>query len=103
MAAFTNLDRSARVVVAGAGGFIGGALVGHLIQHGFTDVRAVDIKPLLFGIAHFRRPKSFKPTSPRKQNCLTALRGSRYVFNLAADMGGIGFLATSKAAACFRC
>ena len=44
MPAVTNLDPSARVVVAGAGGFIGGALVGHLIQQGFTDVRVVDIR-----------------------------------------------------------
>ena len=98
MAAVTNLDRSAPVLVAGAGGFIGGALVGHLIQHGFTDVRAVDIKPLALWFRTFPHARIIQADLSKEADCLSALRGSRYVFNLAADMGGIGFLATNKAA-----
>jgi nucleoside-diphosphate-sugar epimerase len=98
MPAFTNLDRSARVVVAGAGGFIGGALVGHLIQHGFTDVLAVDIKLPVLWYRTFPAARTIQADLSKEAECLTALRGSRYVFNLAADMGGIGFLATSRAA-----
>jgi nucleoside-diphosphate-sugar epimerase len=98
MAAFTNLDRNAPVVVAGAGGFIGGALVGHLIQHGFTDVRAVDIKPRSLWYRTFPAVSSILQGDLSKEvNCLNALRDARYVFNLAADMGGIGFIATRKA------
>jgi GDP-D-mannose 3', 5'-epimerase len=98
MPAFTNLDRSALVVVAGAGGFIGGALVGHLIEHGFTDVRAVDIKPASRWYRTFRDAQTIQSDLSKEAECLAALRGSRYVFNLACDMGGIGFLETNRAA-----
>jgi nucleoside-diphosphate-sugar epimerase len=82
------------------GGFIGGALVGHLIQHGFTHVRAVDIKPPALWYRTFPEAQTIQADLSQEAECLTALQGSRYVFNLAADMGGIGFLTTSK---CFRC
>jgi nucleoside-diphosphate-sugar epimerase len=98
MHAFTNLDRSSRVVVAGAGGFIGGALVGHLIEQGFNHVRAVDIKPLPLWHRKFPETQQIQADLSKQEDCLTALRSSRYVFNLAADMGGIQFLTTSKAA-----
>ena len=54
------------------------------------------LSPLL-GIAHFRRP-TIRADLSKEAECLTALRGARSVFNLAADMGGIGFLTTSRAA-----
>ena len=92
MPAFTNLERNSPVVVAGAGGFIGGALVDHLIEHGFADVLAVDIKPPADWYRMFPEARSVQADLSKEAECLTALRDSRYVFNLAADMGGMGFL-----------
>ena len=51
------------------------------------------LSPLL-GIAHFRRP-TIRADLSKEAECLTALRGARSVFNLAADMGGIGFSQSS--------
>lgn len=85
------------VVVTGAGGFIGGWLVRDLLRRGFRKVRAVDIKP----------EAEWFQTSPNAENvvadlrnldaCKIACRNARAVFNLAADMGGMGFIETHKA------
>ncbi len=85
------------VVVAGGGGFIGGHLVRYLQAHGHSRVRAVDIKPL----------NQWHQVSPEAENlrldlstieaCRKALAGSAAVYNLAADMGGMGFIETHKA------
>jgi nucleoside-diphosphate-sugar epimerase len=84
-------------VVAGAGGFIGGWLVQRLLELGFERIRAVDLKP----------PGEWYQLLPNAENlvldlrdaaaCRSACRGARYVFNLAADMGGMGFIETHKA------
>jgi GDP-D-mannose 3',5'-epimerase len=86
-----------KIVVAGAGGFIGGHLVKELVEAG-NQVRAVDIKPL----------KEWYQVSPDtdnlvldlrlRDNCYKAVNGYNEVFNLAADMGGMGFIENNKAA-----
>jgi GDP-D-mannose 3', 5'-epimerase len=85
-------------LVTGAGGFIGGHLVAELIRRG-TDVVAVDIKPLdawfqLHGAATNQR----RDVSD-SEACLALLSTTRFdeVFNLAADMGGMGFIENNKA------
>ena len=93
-----NLDRDARVVVTGAGGFIGGALVGHLIEQGFAKVRGVDIKPARLWKRTFSQVEQVQADLAKLEHCVAAVRNCRFVFNLAADMGGIQFLTTSKAA-----
>jgi nucleoside-diphosphate-sugar epimerase len=98
MPAFKTLDRQARVVVAGAGGFIGGALVKHLLRQGFTDVLAVDIKPAQAWFQLHPQAENVQADLSKEADCLSSLQGARYVVNLAADMGGIGFIETSKAA-----
>ena len=70
----TILDRDSRVVIAGAGGFIGGALVGHLIEQGFTDVLAVDIKPPALWYRAFREARNIQSDLSKEADCLTALR-----------------------------
>lgn len=83
-----------RVLVTGAGGFIGHHLVKHLVNRGYW-VRGVDIKE-----------PEFEPTSAhqfelldlrRWDNCLQATRDIDEVYALAAEMGGIGFIETHKA------
>jgi nucleoside-diphosphate-sugar epimerase len=85
------------VVVCGAGGFIGGHLVAGLQSRGFRRIRAVDVKPI--GQWH-QRPADveYVQTDLRPiENCQRVTEGAGYVFNLAADMGGMGFIEYHKA------
>lgn len=88
-----------RVLVTGAGGFIGGHLVRRLVSEGH-EVRGVDIKPL---------DEWFQPHPEHISCCwelhdlreadsaMAACAGIDWVFNLAADMGGMGFIENNKA------
>ncbi|HET6519277.1 MAG TPA: NAD-dependent epimerase/dehydratase family protein [Geminicoccaceae bacterium] len=92
------MDNSSLVVVTGAGGFIGGHLVGDLIASGFERVRAVDVKPLSRWFQRFERADNRQLNLMDRAACEEAVRGAAYVFNLAADMGGMGFIENNKAA-----
>lgn len=83
-----------RVLVTGAGGFIGHHLVGYLVDHGYW-VRGVDIKLPEYAKT---RAHEFELLDLRRwANCLQATRGIEEVHNLAANMGGIGFIESYKA------
>ena len=94
----TTIDRADPILVAGAGGFIGGWLVRHLHEEGFTNVRAVDLKPLddwyqvLPGVD--KRVADLRSLD----TCREAVDGVAHVYNLACDMGGMGFIEANKAA-----
>jgi nucleoside-diphosphate-sugar epimerase len=92
-----ELDRSKQVVVTGAGGFIGGHLVRELLERGFERVRAVDIKPLGRWYQEHDGVENIAADLREADACRTAANGCSYVFNLAADMGGMGFIETHKA------
>jgi GDP-D-mannose 3', 5'-epimerase len=85
-----------KIIVAGAGGFIGGHLTKALANMGH-QVRAVDIKPLTRWYQVTPRVESLVMDLKGKDNCVQALNGYDEVFNLAADMGGMGFIETHKA------
>ena len=87
---------SEKVLVTGAGGFIGGHLIASLLEQGH-DVRAVDTKApdawyQVHGDADSRRSDASEPEA-----CREAMRGVDAVYNLAADMGGMGFIEANKA------
>jgi GDP-D-mannose 3',5'-epimerase len=86
-----------KVVVCGGGGFIGGHLVGDLLRQGYTNVRAVDIKPFGEWYQRFDQVENVQLDLQLKDACLTSLKGARYVYNLAADMGGMGFIENNRA------
>ena len=86
-----------RILVAGAGGFIGGHLVNELTKKG-NRVRAVDIKPLNEWYQISDEADNFVLDLRLKENCYQAVNGYNEVFNLAADMGGMGFIENNKAA-----
>jgi nucleoside-diphosphate-sugar epimerase len=86
-----------RVVVAGAGGFIGGHLVADLIRDGYTNVVAVDLKPLEEWHQRFDVVESRQLDLSLKHACYEALAGAQSVYNLAADMGGMGFIESNRA------
>src|SRR5205085_9875705 len=87
---------SAKIVVCGAGGFIGGHLVADLLRQGKT-VRAVDVKPLDEWYQLFPDAESHQLDLQEKAACEKAVRGTEIVYNLAADMGGMGFIENNKA------
>jgi len=84
-------------VVCGAGGFIGGHLVKSLIANGINVVRAVDIKPLDEWYQVTEGVENLSLDLKDKANCVTATQGVSLVYQLAADMGGMGFIENNKA------
>ncbi len=84
------------VLVTGAGGFIGGHLVAALRQSG-CRVRAVDIKPLAEWHQRFDDVDNRRLDLRQSEACVEAASGMDHVYQLAADMGGMGFIETHKA------
>jgi GDP-D-mannose 3', 5'-epimerase len=83
-------------VVAGAGGFIGGHLVAQLRDQGYR-VRAVDIKPLNEWYQQFGDVENVVADLQLREACEHACKGANRVYQLAADMGGMGFIEQHKA------
>lgn len=81
----------------GSGGFIGGHLVAALRALGFRRLRAVDIKPLGEWFQRFHDVENLVLDLRLPAACARACDGVTWVFNLAADMGGMGFIETHKA------
>ena len=80
------------IVIAGAGGFIGGALVNYLHQRGFSHLRAVDKKPLPDWYQRIPGVDSLCLDLSYRENCKLVVHDACQVYNLAADMGGMGFI-----------
>ncbi|HTX21745.1 MAG TPA: NAD-dependent epimerase/dehydratase family protein [Candidatus Aquilonibacter sp.] len=85
-----------KILVAGAGGFIGGHLVGELLRKGHTDIRAVDIKPFNEWHQHFPQVENLRLDLRLKDACGIAAQGAARVYNLACDMGGMGFIELNR-------
>ncbi|WP_221032922.1 NAD-dependent epimerase/dehydratase family protein [Actomonas aquatica] len=85
------------IVVCGAGGFIGGHLVADLIRQGHTRIRAVDLKPLDRWYQRFDDVENLTLDLQGLAACRTAVKDAAWVYNLAADMGGMGFIENNKA------
>ena len=85
------------IVVTGAGGFIGGHMITDLRRQGFRRLRAVDVKPLQHWYQRFPDVDNVSADLNDLVACRAACQGASLVFNLAADMGGMGFIETHKA------
>ncbi len=84
-------------VVCGAGGFIGGHLVKSLRANGVNVVRAVDVKPLEEWYLVTDGVENLVLDLKDKESCMKAAEGVGLVYQLAADMGGMGFIENNKA------
>jgi GDP-D-mannose 3',5'-epimerase len=84
------------VLVAGGGGFIGGHLVGRLLEQG-RAVRSVDVKPLDDWYQVHEGAENACFDLRLADACREAVQGTSEVYNLAADMGGMGFIESNKA------
>ena len=80
------------IVITGGGGFIGGNLALHFKKKGFTHIRAVDKKPLYEWYLQVPGVESLCLDVSHEANCQRVCEGAVEVYNLAADMGGMGFI-----------
>jgi GDP-D-mannose 3',5'-epimerase len=87
---------SGKILVCGAGGFIGGHLVAELLRQG-RQVRAVDQKPLEDWYQRFPEAENLQLDLQEKENCERTVAGCALIYNLAANMGGMGFIENNKA------
>lgn len=93
----SNLDLERPVLVAGGGGFIGGHLVADLMRRGYRQVRSVDIKPIDQWYQVHSQAENIVADLSVMENCKGACEDIGDVYNLACDMGGMGFIENNKA------
>jgi GDP-D-mannose 3',5'-epimerase len=86
------LNKDDLIVIAGAGGFIAGALTRYFHDKGFTRIRAIDKKPLPEWYQRVPGVENLSMDLSLVDNCQRAVEGATEVYNLAADMGGMGFI-----------
>lgn len=87
-----DLAKDDLIVIAGAGGFIAGALARYFRAQGFTRIRAIDKKPLPDWYQRVEGVESLCLDLSARESCERAVEGAAEVYNLAADMGGMGFI-----------
>ena len=85
-----------KILVTGAGGFIGGHLVKELLKRDYK-IRAVDIKPIEDWYQTFSEAENFQLDMSLKDNCFKMVKGTDEVINMACNMGGMGFIENNKA------
>jgi GDP-D-mannose 3', 5'-epimerase len=87
-----DLNKDDLIVIAGAGGFIAGSLTRYFHDLGYTRIRAIDKKPLPYWYQRVPGVECLSMDLSDNANCIRAVEGAVEVYNLAADMGGMGFI-----------
>ncbi|MGH7968843.1 MAG: NAD-dependent epimerase/dehydratase family protein, partial [Limisphaerales bacterium] len=87
-----KLKKDDLIVIGGAGGFIAGSLARYFVNKGFTHIRAIDKKPLPEWYQRVPGVECLTLDLSQEENCRRACEGAVEVYNLAADMGGMGFI-----------
>ena len=89
--------KNKRILIVGAGGFIGGHLVNHLLKNG-NSIIAVDIKPKEYWFQDFENAENHYSMDMKDiNNCREVTKNVDFVFNMACNMGGMGFIENNKA------
>ncbi len=89
-----NLNKK-KILVCGAGGFIGGHLVKDLLKDGH-EVTCADSKPYDYWFQHFKECENYSLDLKNYDNCIKITKGINFVFNMACNMGGMGFIENNK-------
>lgn len=87
---------SDKIVVCGAGGYVGGKLIEFLLSKGHTDIRAVSFRPFPEWLKTFKEAQNVQLDLRHRRSCEDALDGAKIVYNLAARVGGIGYIESHK-------
>ena len=91
------IEKNKKVLVVGAGGFIGGHLVKKILENG-NKILAVDIKPKEYWFQDFDDVENHYGMDMKDiKNCEKVTKDINYVFNMACNMGGMGFIENNKA------
>ena len=90
------LSNSDKIVVCGGGGFIGGHLVGDLLKKGHKHVRCVDVKPTNEWYQVHPGAENIVADMNLREKAFDAVKGMDVVYNLACNMGGMGFIELNK-------
>ena len=91
------MKKNKKILVVGAGGFIGGHLIKKLLENG-NSITAVDIKPKEYWFQDFDIVKNYYSTDMKLyDNCIKLTKNIDYIFNMACNMGGMGFIENNKA------
>jgi nucleoside-diphosphate-sugar epimerase len=85
------------VLVCGAGGFIGGHLVASFLKENKYNIVCADVKPVEYWFQSFNFLENFSLDLKEYENCLKVTKNANYVFNMACNMGGMGFIENNKA------
>jgi GDP-D-mannose 3',5'-epimerase len=89
--------KNKKILVVGAGGFIGGHLTSRLLKNG-NSLIAVDIKPKEYWFQEFENVENHYSMDMKEiQNCRKVTKNIDFVFNMACNMGGMGFIENNKA------
>ncbi len=87
--------KNEKILICGAGGFIGGHLTSKLMET--NTLVCADIKPYEHWFQSFDKNKNYSLDLKEYENCLKVTEGVNYVYNLACNMGGMGFIENNKA------
>ena len=85
-----------KVLICGAGGFIGGHLVKRLLELKLYKIICADIKPFQYWFQYFDECKNFSIDLKNYENCLSVTKDVDYIYNMACNMGGMGFIENNK-------
>jgi nucleoside-diphosphate-sugar epimerase len=91
-ATYHGMHKDDLIVITGAGGFIGGSLTRYFHDKGFTHIRAVDKKPIPNWYQVIEGVEKLNLDLSLEANAMRATEGAVEVYNLAADMGGMGYI-----------
>ena len=86
-----------KILICGAGGFIGSHLVERMLKLGEYNIVCADIKPIDDWFQIFDECENYSLDLKSYENCLRVASGVDYIYNFACNMGGMGFIENNKA------
>jgi len=86
-----------KILICGAGGFIGGHLVSHFMKDSNFEIVCADIKPKEYWFQYYENLTNYSFDLKDYSNALKATDGVDYIYNFACNMGGMGFIENNKA------